>query len=416
VLALAGAGLYLFGGEAELHQTQAEADRKSTGCISCHTRTESQSMHPSETIQLGCPDCHGGNPDVTAPPGQHAGQKEYDQAKKASHPQPKLPGLWKSSANPIRAATDWLKETEEYIRFVNPSDLRVAAQTCGRAGCHVQEVRAVRTSMMTHGGMLWGAALYNNGAFPLKDAHFGESYSADGQPQIIRTSPAPSRELTRTKGILPELAPLPRWEVMQPSNTLRVFERGGGPRTEIGNPSAEADPGRPDEKLSNRGFGTLLRVDPVFLGLQKTRLLDPLLSMPGTNDHPGDYRASGCAACHVIYANDRSPAHSGPYAKFGNQGMSGQMDTTMPHSQSGHPIKHEFTRSIPTSQCMVCHIHPGTNMVASYLALPGGTTRAMPRRCIRPSSTIPQMKKEFERGLPILKERRPEASGLTLIF
>ena len=38
-----------------------------------------------------------------------------------------------------------------------------------------------------------------------------------------------------------------------------------------------------------------------------------------------------------------------------------------PKIESGHPIKHEFTRSIPTSQCIVCHIHPGTNMVASYL-------------------------------------------------
>jgi pimeloyl-ACP methyl ester carboxylesterase len=43
----------------------------------------------------------------------------------------------------------------------------------------------------------------------------------------------------------------------------------------------------------------------VFLGLQKTRLLDPTLSQFGTNDHPGDYRASGCSGCHVLYANDR---------------------------------------------------------------------------------------------------------------
>ncbi len=31
--------------------------------------------------------------------------------------------------------------------------------------------------MMTHGAMLWGAALYNNGSFHLKDPRFGESYS-----------------------------------------------------------------------------------------------------------------------------------------------------------------------------------------------------------------------------------------------
>ena len=43
------------------------------------------------------------------------------------------------------------------------------------------------------------------------------------------------------------------------------------------------------------------------------------------------------------------------------------MDPTIPKNESGHPIKHEFTRAIPTSQCIVCHIHPGTNMVASYL-------------------------------------------------
>ncbi len=29
--------------------------------------------------------------------------------------------------------------------------------------------------------------------------------------------------------------------------------------------------------------------------------------VPGTNDQPGDYRASGCTACHVVYANDRRP-------------------------------------------------------------------------------------------------------------
>jgi hypothetical protein len=304
---------------------------------------------------------------VQPPSGTKSGEAQYDQAKKQAHPKPRNPGMWKTSANPVRPFTDWLKESKEYIKFVNPGDLRVAEETCGSSGCHAREVRAVQTSMMTHGAMLWQAALYNNGAFPYKDARFGESYSAEGLPQRINTFPPPSQEQTRANGILPHLEPLARWEVSEPGNVLRVFERGGGERSEIGNPNPEEDPGRPDVKLSDRGFGTELRTDPVFLGLQKTRLLDPILSLPGTNDHPGDYRQSGCTACHVIYANDRSPIHSGPYAAFGNQAHSFQMDPTIPRNESGHPIKHEFTRSIPTSQCIVCHIHPGTNMVASYL-------------------------------------------------
>ena len=46
---------------------------------------------------------------------------------------------------------------------------------CGE--CHGEIVRAVKKSMMTHGAMLWGAALYNNGAFPIKTPRFGESYN-----------------------------------------------------------------------------------------------------------------------------------------------------------------------------------------------------------------------------------------------
>jgi hypothetical protein len=222
---------------------------------------------------------------------------------------------------------------------------------------------------MTHAGLLWGAALYNNGGYPTKNTRFGESYDRDGKPRAIKTFPKPTTEETRTKGVMPELDPLYRWETSQPGNVLRVFERGGQKKAEVGNPNREEDPGKPDDKLSDRGFGTELRTDPVFLGLQKTRLLDPVMSLPGTEDHPGDYRASGCTACHVIYANDRDPAHSGAYAKYGHSGFSGSSDPTIPKNESGHPIKHAFTRSIPSSQCMICHIHPGTNMVTTYFGL-----------------------------------------------
>jgi len=348
-----------------LTQSQADADRKSSGCLTCHTSTDRATMHASEAVRLGCTDCHGGNVDERVAGGTTPNSPEYAQVKKRAHPQPRL--LQSShAAYPDRVYTDWLREDWAYIRFINPGDLRVAEKTCGQSGCHTAEVQKVQTSMMTHGAMLWGAALYNNGAFPFKSPHFGESYGPSGEPQRLMTFPPPSLEETEKKGILPYLEPLERWEVSQPGNVLRVFERGGRKRPEIGNPDPSEDPGKPEIKLSDRGFGTELRTDPVFLGLQKTRLLDPLLSFPGTNDQPGDYRGSGCTACHVIYANDRSPEHSGSFAAAGNLGQSSTSDPTIPHNESGHPVRHEFTRSIPSSQCIVCHIHPGTNMVATY--------------------------------------------------
>ncbi len=320
-------------------------------------------MHAEETVVLGCADCHGGDPSVMAAGAK--GSAEYAAAERKAHVQPRFAESNAAHAgHPVRAYTRWVEESSEFVRFVNPGDLRVAATTCGV--CHAEETRFVKTSMMTHGAMLWGAALYNNGAYPLKNPHFGEAYDADGRPERLRSFPPPTPEETRTKGVLPYLDPLQRWEVSEPGNMLRVFERGGEKRVEIGNPNTERMPGQPDLKLSDRGLGTGLRTDPVFLGLQKTRLMDPLLSMPGTNDQAGDYRGSGCTACHVIYANDRDKTHAEYAAQYGNTGHSAGEDAAIDKNESGHPLQHVFTKMIPSSQCMTCHIHPGTNMETSY--------------------------------------------------
>jgi hypothetical protein len=136
---------------------------------------------------------------------------------------------------------------------------------------------------------------------------------------------------------------------------------------ELGTPFPDEPPGKPDRRLSERGLGTKNRTDPVVLGAQKTRLHDPLLGFMGSNDRPGDYRSSGCTACHVVYANDRSPTNSGWWSKFGHQGLSFSKDPAIPKNERGHPVKHVFTRSIPSSQCMNCHMHQGNLFVNPYL-------------------------------------------------
>lgn len=339
------------------------------GCVKCHNNIEPMHLYDNrdnvydkldegkDAQGLTCTACHGGNPAAST-------QRE-------AHVQPRFPKEWNckngdcSSRNPERTNTLLAKESSEFVRFVNPGDFRVVSQSCGE--CHSNENRRASRSMMSHGAMLWGAALYNNGSFPLKDPHFGESYDEAGQPQALFQSPAPTREQQAFRGFLSILNPIPRWEISQPGNILRVFERGGRRRLEVGNPDREEEGGKPDKGLSARGLGTGNRTDPVYLGLQKTRLLDPTLNFLGTNDHAGDYRSSGCTACHVIYANDTSLAAAGRYASAGNQGFSQSADTKIPRNEPGHPIKHQFTSNIPTTQCMTCHMHPGTNMVTTYL-------------------------------------------------
>ncbi|MFC0102911.1 hypothetical protein [Sphingopyxis terrae] len=446
---------YRFTPPAPREQSEADVEAKSKGCYSCHTQTDRPSMHATPAVRLGCTDCHGG--DSQSPAAFGRPELGYDNpynlaAMKLAHPQPTLPGAWGgTSANPKRSYTLLNKEAPEYIRFVNPSDYRVAREACG--SCHLEIIEATERSLMSTGAMLWGGAAYNNGIVPYKNYIFGEAYTRDGKAACILS---PSSRLTKEeyaeackpefgfdkiltdaekkRGALAKMYPLPRWSVIPPGDVFRVFERGGRnintQFAEIGLPNPTGsiqrleEPGRPDLKQSNRGPGTGLRVAIPVLNIHKTRLNDPFMWFMGTNDQPGDYRQSGCAGCHVIYANDREPRHSLTYAQYGRDGESATIDPTIAgkkwkpdddghggghgggaagdahgdpakhapspdghgalidpeaakagpqaapakeRRESGHPINHAFTRAIPTAQCMNCHMHQPNIFLNSYL-------------------------------------------------
>ena len=121
------------GGAPDLmSQKPEQVAAKNANCVSCHTQTDSATMHEAD-VPLACVDCHGG--DVSARDKEHA------------HVQPSNPATFRSSANPVRPAAATLLESADFIRFLNPADLRVAAETCGQSGCHTEEVHKVRRSM-----------------------------------------------------------------------------------------------------------------------------------------------------------------------------------------------------------------------------------------------------------------------------
>src|SRR5690242_15110201 len=189
-----------------------QAPVKLEGCVSCHgliepmhkygtTETLDKLKDGKDAVGLSCTACHGGNP--------------VARTKEDAHVKPLYPSEWRSTgANPERSNTLLARESWEFVRFINPGDLRVAGKTCAGSACHEVESKNVARSMMTHGAMLWGAALYNNGSFHLKDPRFGESYSEAGAPQtLLQTT---TEEERRKKGFLSSLDPLPRWEISQP--------------------------------------------------------------------------------------------------------------------------------------------------------------------------------------------------------
>jgi hypothetical protein len=415
----------VFAPPAPRDQTKDEAAAKSTGCITCHSASDAWTMHKVEAVVLGCTDCHGGNANIRLTDSSlDYGAPAYVALRDKAHVLPKYPRSWgwPSSANPKRSYAMLNKESPEFVRFINPSDYRVARDSCG--ACHLEVIEAAERSLMATGSMFWGGASYNNGIVPFKNYVMGEAYTRMGQPGRIVSPGEPNGTVTdaqKARGALPMLYPLPNWTTVNPSDVFRVFERGGrnissqfaevGLPNPTGNIQRLEEPGRPDLKQSNRGPGTGLRVAIPVLNIHKTRLNDPFMWFQGTNDQPGDYRNSGCAGCHVVYANDREPRHSLTYAQFGRDGQSATVDPTIsrliegarpdgdhkgeegykkaqlkkahrappahggetygdaaaPAKEKGHPIEHAFTRAVPTAQCMNCHMHQPNIFLNSYL-------------------------------------------------
>ena len=341
----------------------AYVDAKNAGCVSCHTQSDHKTMHASPAVVLACADCHGGNDRIVADKSWAHDSLDYLGALREAHVLPKYPNAWHwpSSANPKRGYALLQKEAPEFVRFVNPSDYKVAREACG--ACHMEIIEAAERSIMATGAMLWGGGAYNNGIVPFKNYIFGQSFTRDGEPAVLKSASTRLSEdgkpmfgtvtaEEQARGALPIMYPLPRWHTVPPGDIFRVFEDGGrniAPQfPEIGLPNIGGiiqrleEPGRPDLKQSNRGPATGLRVAIPILNIHKTRLNDPFTWFMGTNDQPGDYRSSGCASCHVIYANDRERRHSLNWATCGRDGQTATLDPTINTLREGQHRKGKY--------------------------------------------------------------------------
>ncbi|NJN95627.1 MAG: hypothetical protein HC875_16715 [Anaerolineales bacterium] len=168
----------------------------------------------------------------------------------------------------------------------NPADLTVAEQSCGQSGCHAGHAdssrnhleQVTRSLQATYAGSI-ALVRYTFGAQKDLTPHFGVIGAVDPQP-LPQTAPALAAFV-----LTPDSLPA---EVQFAQNCLE----GGCHVTEAATPQ------------------------------------------------PYRYRATGCAACHVLY-ND--------------EGLYTGSDPTLPRDEPGHPALHQLTTAIPFTQCNHCH-------------------------------------------------------------
>jgi hypothetical protein len=255
-------------------------------------------------VDPGCLTCHGDIENATESMGFwlsctfcHGGDG-FATTKEEAHVQPTRPVIMDQTVPP-------LDYDLPYQQFVNPSNLRVVQNTC--RVCHPWEVDSVTKSMMATAAGHYSGGLYLNAVVDTKMPIYG-TFAISDDDYYVPTEAGAVHEL---KDLI----------VYNPQNDPALIST-----------HFQAVPSQACARchLWSRGAG-----------------------YRGAADIAGLYRADGCAACHMIYAND---------------GLSRSADASINHNEPGHPMFHSITRAIPTEQCVHCH-HRGARIGLSFQGL-----------------------------------------------
>ena len=237
-------------------------------CVTCHAGIEE--MHPWAPVT--CVQCHGGNAAASVKEQAHVQRQQ------------RAPGDERVMGQGL---------DPEFTRFVDPGNLRVAAQTCGP--CHQRAVYDVSHSLhATTAGHL-GDGLYENGVV------------AERHPRV---------SIFDVKDELPPQTARPK-EALPSLRQIEAFQSSG------------------DREKASTHFTDLPRKN-----CMQCHLWSRGRAVRGRAGMDGDYRGEGCGACHTPYADD---------------GLSTSRDPTTDRFEPGHPRKHEMVRFPTVEACTRCH-------------------------------------------------------------
>lgn len=262
------------------------------GCLSCHEGVEP--IHEAGIAPTECTFCHGGDGEATTVDAAHVPIPANWADVRGSALPPAPDGFIKDMA------PDQLDQLDPaYLKFVNPGDIRVQAETCG--SCHPEASKNMPYSIMSTNAGHYYPTLFLAGFQEDRLAHYA-SFGATN-PDCDTSIPG---AVCSVETIVPP----------SDDETAAVLQ-GGDPR-EI-------------ELLANQHY------------LAKNCNTCHQAGYP-KNDSPGLYRSAGCSACHMVYAKD------GTY-----QGD----DPTIPKGAPVHAARHELTTAIPVETCTSCHFQGG---------------------------------------------------------
>lgn len=282
---------------------------------------------------LTCTGCHGGNPEATSQAAAHVPIPALWQANSPQLGRPNLRYYW--NYNTLFGVENF-EGGLEWLRFRNPSDLRVAENSCGKsAGCHQDRVSNVQRSVMATEVGLVGVAQARAG--------IARSIIRGDGGGVYKWDTTEGQTLGRAEGL-----------------TATAYDS-----------SYTGSVQKLDRfVIKNREFnGAYSQVD-VLKELYDKQCGDCHLGNAGANNRYADFRSSGCASCHMTYALDgksRSgdtfirkdePTYPAAYAQIANFDANDlqNLNGAWLGPERAHPAYHRLTRQMSSQRCGTCHV------------------------------------------------------------
>ncbi len=361
-VALASASLFT-GCSGESGNREAEATAQS--CMTCHNGSQLddyagpgiENPHPfGNTTPLLCTTCHGGNPDGhdvlsshVPPPPEIGDREQQDQDAHAYFNRLTLAGVDKFPDYVVDGVTysplDWLQ-------FVNPGDIRVTTRGHGCGSCHEPHSDAVAGSLLaTQAGFL-SAATYTSGVESEIPEHQGLHQDTAGDVAWRAVQDSDSIVDPAEVGAVARLVEFPVFSVFGATGPDAIFDNPLYDAAELADDRNADGSAITDSPLAN-----------LFYEQVAFTCADCHLGSAGANNRYGDFRSSGCTACHMRYSLDGRSTSGDPNVPMDEPLDPDDIDDPERPHVARHLIRSiaqtlpggEFVEGIDDYTCAGCH-------------------------------------------------------------
>ena len=209
--------------------------------------------------------------------------------------------------------------------------------------------------------------------------------------------------------MLPEITPLERWEISQPGNVLRVFERGGGPKGEVGEPVARRRCGQARRQTQH---ARIRNAASHRSGISRPAENAPARSAAFAAGHKRSARRLSRQRMHGMSRRSTQTIASAGALRAIRAVREPRLQRFERSDDSARRVRASRSATNSRARSRRASAWSATSIRARtwsppISATPGGTTNPTATRCIRSSSDNPSEEEKFQ-----ISRRNPEGAAV----